>query len=230
MELTNFIDEFLFFLILLLQSLEELFRKGIKESINEISEVLGTLEARVNTFSLLLDNLVVGDEVRNFSFGLVLGVSDCSRIVIEKIYDIVDLFDDDLLSHLERPVRFSWRISRESRVIEVYLGALRFIKVAILLISIDIFISLIKLVLELSLEFILSFKIFDGEELSKTVDIVGDATYLVVQLSDPLLEVIVVLLQMRDEGLRLLGVLVHQISLGLQTVSFKLIDSFSQSW
>jgi hypothetical protein len=66
--------------------------------------------------------------------------------------------------------------------------------------------------------------------LSKTVDIVGDATYLVVQLSDPLLEVIVVLLQMRDEGLRLLGVLVHQISLGFQTVGFKLIDSFSQSW
>jgi hypothetical protein len=130
---------------------------------------------------------------------------------------------------LERPVRFSRRIARECGVIKTILvGVLRIVKITILPVSIDIFVGLIKLFLELTIELLLSFEILDVEKVSQGVDVVGDLTDLSVKLIDPSLQVIVVLLEARDQSLRRLSILVHEVSLGLQAVSFEHVNSLSQ--
>ena len=78
MELTNFIDQTSLVLILLLQSLEEGVIQGVKKGIYLVGEIGGAFEARIDLSSLLLDDLVVGDQVHDLSLGLVLRISDSS--------------------------------------------------------------------------------------------------------------------------------------------------------
>lgn len=195
-----------------------------------VGEIGGAFEARIDLSSLLLDDLVVGDQVHDLSLGLVLRISDSSRVIIEKINDIVNFFDNDLLSHLERPVGFSRRVAREGGVIKsILVGVLRIIKVAILPVSVDIFVGLIKLLLELTVELVFPFQILDVEKVSQGVDVVRDLANLGVELVDPSLQVIIVLLEGSDQSLRLLGVLVHQVSLSFQAVGFQHVNGLSQS-
>lgn len=230
MELTNFIDQTSLVLILLLQSLEQGVIQRVKKGINLVGEIGGAFEASIDLSSLLLDDLVVGDQVHDLSLGLVLRISDSSRVIIEKINDIVNFFDNDLLSHLERPVGFSRRVAREGGVIKsILVGVLRIIKVAILPVSVDIFVGLIKLLLELTVELVFPFQILDVEKVSQGVDVVRDLANLGVELVDPSLQVIIVLLEGSDQSLRLLGVLVHQVSLGFQAVGFQHVNGLSQS-
>lgn len=230
MELTNFINQTSLVLILLLQSLEQGVIQRVKKGINLVGEIGGAFEASIDLSSLLLDDLVVGDQVHDLSLGLVLRISDSSRVIIEKINDIVNFFDNDLLSHLERPVGFSRRVAREGGVIKsILVGVLRIIKVAILPVSVDIFVGLIKLLLELTVELVFPFQILDVEKVSQGVDVVRDLANLGVELVDPSLQVIIVLLEGSDQSLRLLGVLVHQVSLGFQAVGFQHVNGLSQS-
>lgn len=195
-----------------------------------VGEIGGAFEASIDLSSLLLDDLVVGNQVHDLSLGLVLRISDSSRVIIEKINDIVNFFDNDLLSHLERPVGFSRRVAREGGVIKsILVGVLRIIKVAILPVSVDIFVGLIKLLLELTVELVFPFQILDVEKVSQGVDVVRDLANLGVELVDPSLQVIIVLLEGSDQSLRLLGVLVHQVSLGFQAVGFQHVNGLSQS-
>lgn len=60
-----------------------------------VGEIGGAFEASIDLSSLFLDDLVVGNQVHDLSLGLVLRISDSSRVIIEKINDIVNFFDND---------------------------------------------------------------------------------------------------------------------------------------
>jgi len=139
-------------------------KQRIQSLINVLTEVPSISNLVINFLTIVLDLSVLLDKVVHFFFALwcLVRIFDLFVVLVELVNHFVNLTDDLFLLSLERFFLFFIRSLKESLRSSVAWG--------LTLVAVDIKITLMPLVIEFVGNFILSFQVFVGKVILKTVN------------------------------------------------------------